>query len=58
MNGWEYVPNLVPVFEAYAALLNQRGESNMARTFITRAETIRKNIADAEDQIRRLPRRP
>lgn len=58
MNGWEYVPNLVPVFEAYAALLNQRGESKMARTFLARAETIKRNTAAAEDQIRRLPRRP
>lgn len=57
MNGWEYVPNLVPLFEAYAALLNQRGESNLARPFIARAETIKRNIAAAEEQIRRLPRR-
>lgn len=57
MNGWEYVPNLVPVFEAYAALLNQRGESNAARVFIARAQTIRKNMAAAEEQMRRRRQR-
>ena len=54
MSGWEYVPNLVPVFEAYAAILNLRGDANTARTFIARAETIKRNMAGAEKQIRRL----
>lgn len=58
MQGWEYVPNLVPLFEAYAAILSQRGQSELARTFISRAETIRKHSADAEDQMRQFQRRP
>lgn len=58
MGGWEYVPNLVAVFEAYAALLTQRGESNAARTFTARAETIRSNMTAAEEQMRRFLQRP
>jgi tetratricopeptide (TPR) repeat protein len=58
MNGWQYMPNLARLFEAYAALLNQRGESNLARTFLARAETIKRNMAAAEKQMRRLQQHP
>lgn len=45
MKGWEYVPNLIGVFEAYATHLEQTGRTSDARQFRSRANTIRKNYA-------------
>ncbi len=43
MKGWEYVPNLIGVFEAYAEILDARGQAADARRYRSRAATIRRN---------------
>ncbi len=45
MRGWEYVPNLIPVFESYAEVLEQRGQAVEARQLRARADRIRRNYA-------------
>lgn len=43
MQGWQYVPNLIAVFESYALTLEQAGRAAEARQFRGKASTIRKN---------------
>lgn len=45
MRGWEYVPNLIPVFETYAAVLERRGQAAEARRLRARADRIRRNYS-------------
>lgn len=45
MKGWEYVPNLIGVFDTYAAVLEQTGRGQQAKPFRARAAAIRRNYS-------------
>jgi tetratricopeptide (TPR) repeat protein len=57
MSNWQSLPPLIPVFEAYAALLTDRGDAAAARAFTERAATIRRTMNEADEQMRRLLQR-